>query len=373
MSAEQIDCLIIYGSSSLDGQMASLRYMTNIGFAEGYLVFPIEGEPTLFVFIGRRGRGKWADQWITDVRSGHPDYARAICDRIKEIGVDKRTIGVVSSDEFYRGFGFPYSVYNEIVSGLPEASFVDSSNMIEGARLIKGRAEIGCIEKAAEIGLQIMDLLKTNAKPGADHMMIRRRAFETLLELGGEKWNPFLYSFGENMTHAGVKNMILSSPAIVKQNEIILTEFGVEYRGYTAQYNQPYSVGEPDGEWQRVFEACLKGYQHGFKALRPGMTAGELEDIVLSPIRESGYVFENPPFHGLGLSLEQPIGIFPAQPSHVPKKSFVFKENMILELEPAAMTSDLNIGMSLGDTLVVTDSGCRRLSKESEPEFIRTN
>ncbi len=328
----------------------------------------------MFPFFGHVGKGSWKGAWVSEVRNAHPHYSRGITEKMHELNLDKGKIGIVSADKYWVEYGFPHSTYVGLVSDLKEAELVDVSNMVEAARQIKTPAELKCMEIASQIGAQVIESIRKNAKPSADHRAMKLGAITTMYERGAEIGNFFAYSFGDNITHAGVNMAFVDTPGTkpVKQNEVILTEFAVRYLGYEIQYNQPFVAGTPTKEWKRVFEACSEGYTLGYNTLRPGLTAGELEDIVLMPILKAGYTFSNPMFHGMGLSIEQPIGTIPAKPLHMLDRSFVFKENMTIELEPHGMTKDLKFGLSLGDTLAITDSGCRRMGKESKPEFIST-
>ena len=136
-----------------------------------------------------------------------------------------------------------------------------------------------------------------------------------------------------------------------------------------AQYNQPFSVGEPDKEWREIFSVVTKAFNNGLEILRPGITAGELDQAFISPIKEAGYTYTHPAFHGLGLSLEEPMGSFPAQNEYKPNTSLVMEAGNVLEFEPQVVTSDRKKGLHLGCPVVVTESGCRLLSKAWKPEL----
>ena len=67
MEERGLDCLIVWGSfGNFSSLSANLRYLSNSA-NEGYLVFPFQGEPTLFTFMGREDPASW----VKDHRSGH--------------------------------------------------------------------------------------------------------------------------------------------------------------------------------------------------------------------------------------------------------------------------------------------------------------
>ena len=54
----------------------------------------------------------------------------------------------------------------------------------------------------------------------------------------------------------------------IEEGDVILTEFDASYLGYTGQYNQSFSVGEPNKEWQEILtlmknRMSFGGYRYG--------------------------------------------------------------------------------------------------------------
>ncbi len=129
-------------------------------------------------------------------------------------------------------------------------------------------------------------------------------------------------------------------------------------------------MGEPDREWQRIFDVALETFNAGYKVLRAGVTAGELDKALTTPIKEAGYHYTHPAFHALGLRLEEPIGSFPAQLEYKPNHDFVIQENLVMEIEPQVCTVDCKKGLSIGIPALVTGTGYRLLSQKWNPRFI---
>jgi Xaa-Pro aminopeptidase len=147
-------------------------------------------------------------------------------------------------------------------------------------------------------------------------------------------------------------------------------EFDARYFGYFAQFNQSFAIGEPDKEWRDIFDVSVKSFHSGLKALRPGITSGELDEAFSAPISSSGFKVRNPAFHGLGLYLEMPMGTYPGQPEYKPDPSFVIQPNMVLEFEPHVESPDGKKGIHMGSPVLVTETGYRILTKGWNPEFI---
>ncbi len=371
MEKRGLECLIIWGGfGHYRGLNANLRYLSNTTI-EGYLVFPLKDDPTLVTFLQNRLSEADPTSWVRDWRTGHPKYSNVISQRLKELHMESARIGMVGQSGYYGEWGFPYTTYVSVMNNFPAASFQDATDILEEARIIKSPAEIRCFELGCEVGDQVIQSIMNTAKVGVRHYEIVAKMMDTSFREGCEPGAMLLYTAGKDITFAGQAGY--SGPPdrrAVENGEIILAEFDAKYLGYIAQYNQPFSVGEPNKEWQELSKIAIEAFDKGLDALRPGITVRELDQAMLSPVREAaGYTYTLPVFHGLGLGLEEPFSTFPAQPEYRPNTSLILKPSMVLEFEPQVLTSDGKKGFHIGSPVLVTETGCRLLSKTWKPEF----
>lgn len=359
-----LDCLIVCSSfGSHRGLAANLRYLSN-ATAEGYLLFPLKGEPTLFTFLG----GFDPTSWVTDCRSGHPEYSRAISERLGELQLENASIGIVGLSGYYAERGFSYTAYISLINSLPSANFEDATDIVEEARRIKSAEELSCIEEACEVADKVIQSVVDTAGVGVKDYEIKAKIIDTLFREGSEPGSMLLYCSGKELNHAGQGGYYKPADTrALEYGDVILIEFDARCSGYMTQYNQPFSVGKPNKEWGSIFDVVLEAFNNGLKTLRPGIMFGELDEALLSPIQEAGYTYTHPAFHGIGLSLEEPIGIFPLQPLYKLNTSLNIEEGMVIELEPHVVTLDKKKGVHLGSPVVVTETGCKLLSKTWEP------
>jgi Xaa-Pro aminopeptidase len=372
MSARGVDCLLVHGHNLQRVCIDNITYLANISVTEGFLVFPLKEEPTLFLFIAPPSKAITDRFWVKDMRVGSPLYSKEIIKRIKELDLENASFGAVGLCAIDGTEGkMPYATYSKVIEAFPKARFQDSTDLIEEARMVKSPAEINCLEVASEIGEAVFETISETAKAGVRDGVVVARVINTLLLNGSIPGTLLLYRSGKELTHAGEgDNFAPFSLRTLEKGDIILVEFSANYFGYIAQYNQPFSVGKPDNEWQRIFDTCLRSYENGMKVLRPGITIKELNDAFVVPIEEQGYHCERPPFHGVGVgTAEPPWGSFPIQPNRRLRESYEIKANMVLEFEPQAVAPDSRRGIHLGTSVMVTETGCRQLSKSWRPEF----
>lgn len=88
-------------SAKWDSQMSSIRYLTQIGgnAEEGVLIFPIEGDPTIFIWSGiMEPTWRQVHDWINDIRgrARERSWAFNIWGQLEERGLLSGRIGIVS-------------------------------------------------------------------------------------------------------------------------------------------------------------------------------------------------------------------------------------------------------------------------------------
>jgi len=364
MEKQGLDCLLVWGCTGRFRHFnASLRYLSNF-HTEGYMVFPLKGDPTLFGFLGG-----YPTPWVTDNRTGHPNYSKGISERLRELHLEKSRIGLVELSGYNGEAGFPHTTYISLTNTFPEAVFEDATDILLEARMIKSPAEIRCLELGCEAGEKAIQAIIDTAKPDVKDCEVRSKMMDTLFREGCDISSMILYLSGKDVMHGGEGGMIWSAnPRIMEKGDIIHTEFDASFMGYIAQFNQPFSLGKPSKEWMDIFNVVIESVNNALSALKPGMTVGELNEAFLPPIQKAGFIQRTPNFHGIGLAIEEPFSGFPGQPDYKAKSDRKLEPGMVLEFEPPVISQDFKKGTTLGSPVLVTDTGYRLLSKDWKPE-----
>lgn len=391
MAAQGIDCLVVSGDQgNWGGNMANPRYLTGIG-DRGFAIFPKEGEPALLTWwigpykIRQRARtdeltktilakakkrqklpNPWRLEapWIRDLRQAGPLWSKQIIRTIKDFGYERGAIGMVGTSQDWEPEGlFPYTTLQNLRKGLPRATIVeDVTWIIEKQRLRKSPEEVACHQKAAEIADVGIETIKEVARAGVSELKVYSAIVQRMLEAGSERYLMIFWESGPTPTHVALYQP-LDRPLL--KGDLICDEITPRYAGYIAHPHQPVCVGKPLKEYQQMFELLKRVFLKAMEVLKPGVTVGQIEDILTVPLREKGYSYVHCPFHGLGLSgLEQPTARFGSYAPMVPSpRRLKFEEGMVIALEPMISTGDQKIGIPLGDTVVVTADGCRGMSR----------
>ncbi len=363
MQKRGFDCLIIYSSHGLyRNYSGNFRYLTNSG-AEGYLLFPAEGNPTIFSFTMG-----WSP-WVADFRGGHPVYSKAISERVRDLHLERSRFGLLDLTGYCGEASFPHASYVGLSNNFPNAQLEDATDILVEARMIKSQAEITCIERACEIAEKTIKVIIETAKPGVRDFEVKAKMMDTLFREGSEPGTMILYHSGKQLSHGGEAGAW--TPAnyrVLDTGDILHTEFDASYFGYKAQFNQPFSLGKPSNDWQRIFDVAIESVNSGLSVVRPGINVGDWIAAFACPIVKAGFVRRTPNFHGLGLTIEEPMGDFPAQPSYITQTTRILKPGMVFEIEPPVIRPDQTLGTTIGCPVLITETGYRLLSKNWKPE-----
>jgi Xaa-Pro aminopeptidase len=376
MERQGLALLLVHGDSGKwDQKFTNMRYLSQIGGdgEDGWLVFPLEGEPSAHVFSGGAMHQMWGEMqdWMSDVRPAPGlRWSSALIGRIKDLGLERARIGVVGLEGYQETEGtVSYLTLSRLKEQFPEAQFVDATHIVEDFRMVKSAEEIGFIEQAARIGDAAIRYMRRHAQPGAAEHDVYAGAFATMLSEGAEQPLCFFWDAGSNVSHG----QRYPGRSILQQGDVIVTELTPRYLGHWVQFSAPVAVGEPTPEYQRLFDVAYTSNQNALKTLRPGITLGDLAEAFERPIVDAGLTSLHVHVHGTGQRGSDHPVIFPpsrrvGMPPEVLAKvnrilEIEVKEGMVFAFEPHVTYGPGKPGLHLGDPVVVTSTGCRSLSQ----------
>lgn len=313
----------------------------SISFDGAYVVYPWEGDPTLYVFSAIQQ--EWGRQsWIKDSRLS-PDYGRDILARIKALKGARAKIGIVGTDII------PAKLYLFLKEQLPQASFVDADELFFRLRATKGSEEIAMAQRSAALADMTFAWARKLVRPGLSEYELFAEIDYTL------KKNQVEESF--NLIASGSLPVYphLPRPRLLKKDDRISLEITPRYKGYYTQLTINISLGKVTRLCQRLIDTCLAAQREGLKKLKPGETAGNVARAMKEVVEEAGFTMPFRGGHGLGLEVDEVPIITPA--SHT-----VLEPGMVAVIHPSALMPSKG-GVFLGDTYLVTEEGHRRLNQ----------
>jgi Xaa-Pro aminopeptidase len=363
MQEKGIDVLILYGDSgSNNSNHANIKYVSNYQDpVSSYVVFPREGEPSLH--ISNRLYLPHAKLMSVFPRTDAVDYnpGGAVERRIRELGLEKGTIGLVGLRGILYG-SLPFGPVDYWHKTFTSASFVDATDLLAEVRLIKSREELTWFRKGAALTDMAFEALGKKGKAGMNDFQLAAIIANSYMPKGGGPKLIFIGSTSMSRPHL-IFPCQFPSHRKVGKGDIILTELSADYEMYAGQAHRPITVGVPPTPvYQKMFEVALEAYTRILKALKPGATQVEIKKAA-SIIQDEGFTTFDATLHGWGLLIEPPRVDIDAVLIRRPLNEFVVQEGMLLVIQPNVVTQDGQRGLQVGNLVEITAAGARALQK----------
>ena len=365
MRKEDVNVLVAYGHSGINRRYQSnVYYLANyLDHHHNYLVFFADPGEESQLLVGLSSHVPTAAAWaeIDDTRAGGPDPAAKVVERIRETDAATGTVGVVGPRSSY-GITIPHPHYETIAAGL-DADIRDVSLAYEGVRVRKSEEEIEWLRRGAEFTDTAMEALTSATEPGVTEMEIKADLECAYLTEGGDQHISYISSTPmDNPERGKCLHWKQASERTVREGDVVNTELGAGYWGYTGQMQRTFSVGRPPtDEYRRLHDVAVETYENILDVLHPGNTT---EDVLRAadPIIESEYTIYDGLVHGFGVDIVPPtLGTEDVEAAKRGKYSIEnpmeLRENMAVVVQPNPITSDERRGVQVGNLVVITQNG----------------
>ena len=370
MRTNGLDCLVLTGMPlHWDFCVANARYLSPIGGNAEFniLIFPLEGEPTSYVFSPVFIEyWRSAQDWVSDVRSRKGSLAETVAGRLKELGLDTGRIGMDGLAGPLDPDGWvPHSMYVRLQQLLPKADLINIDDMLEKARAVKSAEEIEMLGQAARLGDLMLARCRDMAKPGVKECEVYAAMMEVMLANGGEEPTLFLWACDR---HPRPHPFRVPTQRRIETGDMIICEIHPKYGGYFTHVERTFCIGEPEAKYLEIYDGCLAAYECGLQMFGPGRKMSTAMEAVKQTIESRGLGICEAGIHGHGLgSLEYPryrhhaIG---ADHGAIAAMGDQFREGMVF-----AFNIDLfdpkwrngETGCVFAETVLITDTGARRM------------
>ena len=154
-----------------------------------YVVFPLNGEPTLIYGMGGthiEAVRREVAVAISDVRSSrNGKFAEVMAERIREVGAERGRIGLLEVDPRHKDY-MPANQYLRLKEELPGAEIVFTEGLMHELLVVKSAEELDCVRHAGRLCTNAMQALAERAKPGATEQDLRAAVGTAILEGGGD-------------------------------------------------------------------------------------------------------------------------------------------------------------------------------------------
>ncbi|MDE0928157.1 MAG: Xaa-Pro peptidase family protein [Acidimicrobiales bacterium] len=331
-------------SALLVTNLTNIRYLT--GFTGSAGVLWVEAKEAWLITDGRY-RSQAADEIAAT-----ETHIEITSDGGKEklIGSAKNqtTIGLEANN-------VTWADQQNYVNWFAPTAVTPTSGLVEELRSIKDPGEIDRIENAGHLADQSLAAVTGLITPGVTEkeiaqtlekeMMARGAdgtAFTTLVASGPNSARPHAQPTGRQL----------------EKGDLVICDFGAQIDGYRSDMTRSFRVGGTgQGPKADLLQAVLQAQQAGLNAVANGVPLKDIDAACRNSLQKSGLgdAFIHGTGHGVGLDIHE-------APAVSSRSTGNLRTGQVITVEPGAYLEELG-GVRWEDTLVVTDTGHRALTK----------
>jgi Xaa-Pro aminopeptidase len=235
----------------------------------------------------------------------------------------------------------------------PKIRIKESAPIVERARLIKDASELALIREAVVLGAGLYETALNTIRVGVPELEVAA-AMEQTARRGGADAMSF-----ETIVAGGARSALphgRASMAEIPAQGFVVCDFGVILHGYCSDRTRTVWVGQPSAESRRVYAAVLEAQLAAIAAIRPGVTAGEVDRAARNVLKTHGLgkFFTHSTGHGVGLEIHE-------APRIARSEQEVLRPGMVITVEPGVYLPG-KWGVRIEDMVVVTEQGCEVLT-----------
>jgi Xaa-Pro dipeptidase len=243
------------------------------------LIVPMDREP---VFVTRLNEESNIGplSWVEDSRpyQDHEDWVAHTREVLVDLGLGDKRIGLQ-----YDSFFMTVRDEKRLTAMLPSATFMDCSGLVEEGRVIKSPQEIDYIRQAARTVERGIRAGVSACQVGVTENDVAAEIHYAQIKAGSEYTGlPIFVRTGErdSMTHATwYRNKLEPGDSVTIEMP------GCINRYHAAVYRQIY-LGDPPPLLLRGMEVGKEVLQKAKDAIKPGVPAGEIHNLVQSSLTE---------------------------------------------------------------------------------------
>jgi Xaa-Pro aminopeptidase len=317
------------------------------------LVVPADGEPTLVLPrleepLARHELGGLVDALQILAWDETEDPIRIVQ------GIVGSAMRVAVQDQMWARFAL------RLAAALDPAQVVEAGHTMSALRSVKSDEEVAALRAAASAADQAMLAITAERLSGRTEVEVARHIRELLLEAGHDTAEFAIVASGPNAAsphHVPGERVITGGDAIV-------LDIGGTVDGYCSDTSRTAFVGEPPAEFAALYEVLRQAQQAACDAVRPGVSAAEVDAAARDMIVEAGYgdAFLHRTGHGIGMETHEEPYIVSSNPEPLVAGN-------AFSVEPGIYIRDA-WGARIEDIVICTDAGGERLNTSSTDLYV---
>ena len=249
------------------------------------------------------------------------------------------------------------------------------------AVVIKTSREIDKMRRAGQVVREVLELVRSQVKPGVTTYDLEKTAEARLAELGVKAAFKGYHGFPCVLctsVNSEVVHGIPSPKRVLKEGDVVSVDFGAFVDGYCGDAAITVPVGEKiEPKTARLLEVTEASLHAAIEVVRPGATLGDVGFAVQKVVEAEGFsVVRDFVGHGIGVHMHED----PQVPNFgVAGRGMKLKAGMVIAIEPmvnagkpdvvvledgwTAVTADGSMSAHFEHSVAVTATGARILTE----------
>src|SRR5205814_9232559 len=168
----------------------------------------------------------------------------------------------------------PFRTWEALNARFPNATFVESTDILDRCRVVKGEEEIAVVQRITDTNEIAIERMIEVARPGLEVADVWLEMADVMMRATGDY--PARLALGCNDGPSnGSNNMGL--PIRMEDGGILSQEIDARFQGYRAQCNHSILVGSKNAEsYREAMDASIATFQEMVAWTRPGRTVGQV-------------------------------------------------------------------------------------------------
>ncbi len=267
-------------------------------------------------------------------------------------GMLKTVVGVLRSAKVRRlgveAASMSVELYGQLDKHLAKIELAGTSGLVEQLRIIKDSDEIQRIRLAAEQARRAFEVIRASLTPDQTELEISAEIENQLRRFGAKGCSfPPIVAVGPRaaLPHAN------PSGRRIGESDFVLIDWGSNEGLYVSDLTRVVVTGKISSKLRRVYGVVLKAQVAAIRAIKPGVTAAQVDRVARRIIAKAGFGkrFGHGLGHGIGLEVHEAPRLGAGQAT-------VLKPGMVVTVEPGVYFPGWG-GVRIEDDVLITRDG----------------
>ncbi len=232
---------------------------------------------------------------------------------------------------------------------------------LSAMRMVKTADEIYKIEQAQALAEEALAHVLPQIRPGVTEREIALELEFYMRRHGAERaaFDVIAVSGANSALPHGIPT---DKP--IQRGDFVTMDFGAVVDGYLSDMTRTVAVGEISEEQRLVYQTVLRAQTEALAVLKAGLPCKEGDAAARRVIEEAGYgkCFGHATGHGVGVQIHE-------EPRLSAACNQVLQSGHVVTVEPGIYLEG-RFGVRIEDMVVITEGGCRNLTRAPKELFI---